>query len=225
MGLNKTNGNMYPWVTHTWNPLAGKCQHDCSYCYMKRSFLGNLKKYKGEVRLTEGELDIDLGAGKTIFVGSATDIFGEWVPGSAIKSILSYCRKFPNNYLFQSKNPRRIAEFLELLPKNSTIGTTLETNRNYNISQAPQPPQRYQDFLSIEYPRKMISIEPILDFDLEEFLMWIEKINPEFVSIGADSKNYDLQEPDSNKIEELIKGIKEFTEIRSKKNLKRVLKI
>lgn len=215
---------MYPWVSYTWNPLAGKCQHDCHYCYMKRSFLGNLKKYKGEVRLAEEELDTDLGSDRTIFVGSATDIFGEWVPESAIKSILSYCRKFPNNYLFQSKNPGRIAEFLELLPKNSIIGTTLETNREYNISQAPQPPQRYQDFLSIEYPRKMVSIEPILDFDLEEFLMWIEKINPEFVSIGADSKNYDLQEPDSNKIEELIKGIKAFTEIRSKKNLKRVIK-
>ncbi len=224
MGLNKTNGNMYPWVTHTWNPLAGKCQHDCQYCYMKRSFLGNLKKYKGEARLAEGELDADLGAGKTIFVGSATDIFGEWVPESAIKSILNYCRKFPNNYLFQSKNPGRFAEFLELLPKNSIIGTTLETNRKYNISQAPQPPQRYQDFRSIEYPRKMVSIEPILDFDLEEFLMWIEEINPEFVSIGADSKNYDLQEPDSNKIEELIKGIESNTEIRVKKNLRRVAK-
>ena len=30
---------MYPWVTHTWNPLAGRCKHDCNYCYMKRSFL------------------------------------------------------------------------------------------------------------------------------------------------------------------------------------------
>ena len=224
MGLNKTNGNMYPWVTHTWNPLAGKCQHDCHYCYMKRSFLGNLKKYKGEVRLTEEELDTDLGSGKTIFVGSATDIFGEWVPENAIKNILSYCRKFPNNYLFQSKNPSRFAEFLELLPKNSIIGTTLETNREYNISQAPQPPQRYQDFLSIDYPRKMVSIEPILDFDLRKFFMWIKTINPEFVSIGADSKYNNLPEPTPEKIEELIKNIQSFTEIRVKKNLFRVVK-
>ena len=224
MGLNKTNGNMYPWVTHTWNPLAGKCQHDCHYCYMKRSFLGNLKKYKGESRLDEGELDTDLGSGKTIFVGSATDIFGEWVPESAIKNILNYCRKFPNNYLFQSKNPSRVAEFLESLPKNSIIGTTLETNREYNISQAPQPPQRYQDFLSIDHPRKMVSIEPILDFDLEEFLMWVKRISPEFVSIGADSKNNDLKEPSSKKINDLIKGIEDCAEIRVKKNLKRVLR-
>jgi hypothetical protein len=68
----------------------------------------------------------------------------------------------------------------------------------------------------------MISIEPILDFDLKEFLMWIENINPEFVSIGADSKNNDLREPNSDKIKKLIDGIESIAEIRIKKNLKRV---
>jgi DNA repair photolyase len=223
MGLNKTNGNMYPWITHTWNPLAGKCQHDCHYCYMKRSFLGQLEKYRGEVSLVNEELFIDLGSGKTIFVGSATDLFGEWVPNNTIKSILSYCGKFPNKYLFQSKNPARIAKFLELLPKNSIIGTTLETNRKYNISQAPEPPQRYQDFSSIKYPRKMISIEPIIDFDLDEFLKWIKRIRPEFVSIGADSKNNNLQEPSPDKIKKLISGIETVTKVRIKNNLYRII--
>ena len=27
---------MYEFVTHTWNPIKGKCYHDCSYCYMKK---------------------------------------------------------------------------------------------------------------------------------------------------------------------------------------------
>ena len=224
MGLNKTNGNMYPWVTHTWNPLAGKCQHDCHYCYMKRSFLGNLKKYKGDVRLFEEELDTDLGSDKTIFIGSATDIFGEWVSDDLIKNILSFCGKFPNTYLFQSKNPGRFVDFLKILPQNSIIATTLETNRDYGVSKAPKPFQRYQDFLSLKFPRKMISIEPIQDFDLDEFIMWIKRINPEFVSIGADSKNNDLQEPSSDKVKWLIKGIEDITEIRIKKNLKRVVK-
>ena len=34
MTLNKQNGNMYPWVTHTWNPLIGECPHRCKYCYV-----------------------------------------------------------------------------------------------------------------------------------------------------------------------------------------------
>lgn len=226
MGLNKTNGNMYPWVTHTWNPLAGKCQHDCHYCYMKRSFLGNLKKYKGEVRLSEGELDTDLGSGKTIFVGSATDIFGEWVPKITIEKILNHCRNYNNIYLFQSKNPARFSEFLKLIPENSILGTTLETNRDYSyITKAPTPSRRYQDILLIDYPRKMISIEPILDFDLEEFFYWIKNINPEFVSIGADSKYNNLPEPNPEKIEDIIDKIQGLTEIRVKKNLKRVVKM
>lgn len=33
--LNKSKGNMYPWVTYTWNPIKGKCPHECRYCYMK----------------------------------------------------------------------------------------------------------------------------------------------------------------------------------------------
>ena len=170
MGLNKTNGNMYPWVTHTWNPLAGECKHNCSYCYMKRSFLGNLKKYEGEVRLFKKELETDLGFNNTIFVGSATDIFGDWVSNSIIKNILSYCRKFPNKYLFQSKNPSRFEEFIKFFPENSIIATTLETNRSYNVSKAPLPTKRYHDFLSIKYSRKMVSIEPVIDFDLDEFI-------------------------------------------------------
>jgi len=33
MGLNASKGQMYEWVTHTWNAIKGKCLHDCSYCH------------------------------------------------------------------------------------------------------------------------------------------------------------------------------------------------
>jgi len=224
LGLNKTNGNMYPWVTHTWNPLSGKCKHDCEYCYMKDSFLGELEKYKGEAEVVQKELRTDLGDGRTIFVGSATDIFGEWVSEEEIKDILNYCKKFDNTYLFQSKNPSRIGEFKDYLPKNCIVGVTLETNRSkYNVSDAPTPLQRYQDFLSIDHPRKMVSIEPIMDFDIDPFVEMIEEIDPEFVSIGADSKTNGLEEPNSEKIENLVLRLNEVTEIMLKENLKRLL--
>lgn len=35
MGLTKAKGNMYPWVTHLWNPISGPCPHACTYCYVK----------------------------------------------------------------------------------------------------------------------------------------------------------------------------------------------
>ena len=36
MPLNKSIGNMYNFITHTWNTIKGECPHGCSYCYMKR---------------------------------------------------------------------------------------------------------------------------------------------------------------------------------------------
>ncbi len=36
MPLNETKGNMYGFVTHTWNPVKGICPHNCSYCYMRK---------------------------------------------------------------------------------------------------------------------------------------------------------------------------------------------
>jgi len=31
MGLNESKGNMYEFVTHTWNAIKGECKHDCTY--------------------------------------------------------------------------------------------------------------------------------------------------------------------------------------------------
>ena len=36
MPLNKSTGNMYEFITLTWNTIKGECPHGCSYCYMKR---------------------------------------------------------------------------------------------------------------------------------------------------------------------------------------------
>lgn len=216
---------MYPWVTHTWNPLAGNCLHDCSYCYMKKRFLGTLEKYQGEARISDDAFSTDLGKGNTIFVGSATDVFGKWVPSGMIKKILSYCSRYDNTYLFQTKNPGRFDEFLTRFPDGSILATTLETNRDYNVSKAPVPEKRYFDFLKIKYPIKMISIEPVLDFDLDQFSEWIHSINPKFVSIGADSKRHNLPEPSSKKIEELLDIIKKYTNIKVKNNLRRVIEL
>ena len=55
MGLNVSKGNMYEFVTHTWNTIKGQCFHDCSYCYMKR--YGTLR----ETYLDTKEFKTDLG--------------------------------------------------------------------------------------------------------------------------------------------------------------------
>ena len=70
MVLNKSTGNMYAFVSHTYNPLKGECEHSCLYCFMKRKLL------LPPLRLELKELKMNLGEGNFIFVGSSTD---EWV--------------------------------------------------------------------------------------------------------------------------------------------------
>jgi len=214
MGLNKQTGNMYPFVTHTWNPIRGRCPHDCSYCYMKGFNVG-------EYRLVEKELETNLGRGNYIFVGSSTDA---WVADvNWVLKTLRHCRSYPlNRYLFQSKDPARFIQFVEFLPPECVLGTTIETNRDYEVTQAPTPEARMLAMCGFSLP-KMVSIEPIMDFDLDILVDWIIQINPQFVSIGADSKRHNLPEPSSDKVLVLIEELKETTTVKIKDNLRRLM--
>jgi len=219
VGLNIQKGNMYSWVTHTWNCIKGACPHDCSYCYMKIYKLN-------PVRFDTKELKTDMGNGNTIFVGSSCDTFAEDIPDEWIDLMLEHLRMYPDNtYLIQSKNPKRIIDWEVDLPPRFIIGTTIESNRCCCdwTPKAPCTSQRYLAMLDIDLP-KMVSIEPIMDFDLDIFAEWIVDIAPDFVSIGADSKWHDLPEPDGNKLRSFIDAISEFTEIKAKNNLSRLLK-
>ena len=71
--------------------------------------------------------------------------------------------------------------------------------------------------------RKMVSIEPVMDFDSRDFLYMLQDIKPEFESIGADSKNNNLTELSSKKIKELIYHLKKITRVIIKNNLNRLL--
>ena len=217
--LNKQKGNMYPWVTHTWNPIKGKCPHDCSYCYMKRF-------PQPKLHLDEKELKTDLGKGNFIFVGSSCDIFADGVNIIWVHNVLEHCYNFDNTYLFQSKNPYRFINLIGAFPEKTILGTTIETNRNFEIGNAPNSYARKCFMMElrtydINYKR-MVSIEPILDFDLDIFVKWIQEIKPEFVSIGADSKGHNLPEPSWDKVQALIKELRKFTEVKIKDNLKRL---
>jgi len=212
MGLNKQTGNMYPFVTHTWNPIRGKCPHDCSYCYMKVYPQPNL-------HFTEAEMKTNLGKGNFIFVGSSTDMWAKRVFVNWILDTLEHCCKFKNRYLFQSKNPQRFQGFL--FPDDVVLGTTIETNRDYNVSKAPYPWERMMAMTYLDKP-KMVSIEPIMDFDLDILPYWIKNIKPEFVSIGADSKGHNLPEPPAEKVQRLIEQLQKFTVVKIKSNLERI---
>jgi DNA repair photolyase len=217
--LNRISGNMYNWVTHTFNIIRGKCHHDCSYCYLKRF-------PQTDLRFAEKELKTDLGENNFIFVGSSCDMFAESIPEDWIIKTLQYCAKYPKNkYLFQSKNPSKLYRFRDYIPDGSIVGTTIETNREYKVSVAPDFQDRAYflgQFDSNKFKR-MVTIEPILDFDLNELVPLIKMCRPDWVNIGADSKGHNLPEPSKEKVEALIGELKKFTEVKKKSNLQRLL--
>ena len=219
MGLNKQKGNMYDFVTHTWNPIKGRCIHGCIYCYMQR-FWDMMKNDK--FRLDEKELKTNLGEGNFIFVGSSTDMWlgkTEW-----ISKVLVHIAKYPKNtYLFQTKFPFGFYDWT--FYDNQILGITLESNRRYpEISTTSNPLKRVRDFMEIEHSRKMVTIEPILDFDVLPLATMIATIEPEWVNIGAATGVHDMPEPSREKILLLGAELKKFTEVKYKPNLKRLLK-
>jgi len=237
--LNKPSGNLYLWC-YSWNPVGGECPHACGYCYVSGKIgpwmarMGN-KKYFGPPRLIEKEFKTKLVVpdGFIVFVQSCGDLFAQEIPAAWILRVFRRIRKFPyTTFLLQTKNPGRFFEFEDSIPENCILGTTLESNRDIAVTKAPCVKERAYTFMVLSEDRDprgnktyrlMISIEPIMDFDLETLVDWIRQIAPEFVSIGADSGGNNLPEPSAEKLTGLIEYLKKFTEVRLKDNLKRIL--
>lgn len=223
MPLNKSTGNMYSFITHTWNTIKGECPHGCSYCYMKR--WGK----QPPLHFDEKELKTDLGKGNFIFVGSSCDMFAENIPFDYVHKTLEHCKKYTENeYLLQTKNTDKLAIFVQMLNEYFSLCTTLETNRIYKeiMNNSPSIIDRVLSFARIPAERKYITVEPIMDFDLPEFIEMIQHCKPVQVSIGADSshKRNKLPEPPKEKILALIEELEKFTSVVQKKNLRRLLK-
>ena len=220
--LNEVKGDMYEWVSHTWNTVKGKCPHGCHYCYMKR--WGEQKP----VRFDAKELKANLGAGNFVFVGSSCDMFADKLPFTWITDTLKHCRKFDaNRYLFQSKNPQRIYDMQCYLPKNIVLGTTIESNRLFEqMGDAPHPTVRAKVMRRLRDYRHqtIITIEPIMDFDLEDLVGMITACQPNWVNIGANTNHkVKLVEPVPSKVMDLIDRLNGVTEVKVKLNLRRLM--
>ena len=242
MMLNKPSGNMYPW-SWTWNPLGGVCLHGCRYCYVTHKIAPKLHKmgndkYLSKPHLLEKELKTSLKKpddGRVIFVESCGDIGGNWWSDETVIKILNHCKEYPENtYLFQSKSPGRFFTLLDDMPPKFIIGTTIETDQPFNCTLSPPPmwcrppPDQHRRLAVIQSLgsrgcHTMISIEPILDFELDPFIKLIHFANPDFVSIGGDSCNCNLIEPSPEKTKIFIEELRKFTEVRIKGNVNRIL--
>ena len=219
--LNSQKGNMYGFVSHTWNAIKGRCSHDCEYCYMKR--FGHLK----DVRLEPREFKDDLGSDNFIFVGSSTDMFADDVPGEWITATIDHLNRYPDNgYLLQSKNPARMLQFIDNMPPGSILCTTIETNRENDLGNAPPRAERFAAMHTLKQHLPVhITLEPVMDFDTDEFAKQIIDLRPDQVNIGCNTSPVKLPEPPKEKVIALIQKLRENgINVHEKDNLKRLLR-
>ena len=225
---------MYP-ETKTWNPFVG-CRHGCVYCVP--SFQRQLKRIAGVLgckacydyephyhperlnRIPSAPIVFVYGTGDIAFC----DPYFVRRTFSAIDGHRPRMRKL---YYFQSKAPAVFNQYMEWFLENQDkviLLTTLETNRDTGyreISKAPLPSQRFSDFLALDYPRKVLTIEPVLDFDTNLFasmvLLLQDQGTLEYVWFGFDSKNCGLPGPSTEKAQMFVKILHNYrVEIRGK---------
>ena len=227
--LRVATGNMYKFVTHTWNPIKGVCYHQCRYCYMN---VLRPKNYECAPVMVDNEFEIDLNVGKVIFVGDGIDMFAENVPDEWILRVLDHCAGFNDQkagqkkivYLFQSKNPSRFLQFLDhRVFKHAIIGTTIETNRYYPeiMVNSPKIEERANAMKLIAEKGfyTMVTAEPLLAFDKTELVEIIRQCNPRFVNIGRESKRKVwVPEPTSAQVKVLVAELREITKVIIKSN-------
>jgi DNA repair photolyase len=217
---NRSNGRkMFNIVTETWNPVTG-CLHHCIYCWARNlanTKLKNSHRYKDGFNpsLNETEFRKRFKDGDFVFVSDMGDLFGDFIPRNWIIKVLERIKQFPKtHFLILTKNPGRFEKFLEVMPKNVILGATLETNRDNcylenTISRAALPSLRYNAMKNLEWDKKFISVEPILDFDLEIFSDWLQEISPFMIYVGYDNYRNNLPEPLLGKTLKLLKKISE----------------
>lgn len=216
----------------TLNPFVG-CLHHCIYCVP--SFQRQMKRQKNRcIRCYNYVPHAHLerlkrpppktGPNEFIFMCDMGDL--AFAKPNWVREIIAYMYKYQDRtFLIQSKAPGFFRAYS--WPINVILGTTIETNKTIfdtpskyrfyeEISKAPPPKLRYLAMLNLIHPRKLVTIEPILDFDLFVLVDWVRLIDPEVVYVGYDNHNCKLPEPRLQKTLGLIEELEKFTEVRRK---------
>lgn len=187
-----------------------------------------MKKFDGllPIRFDPKELEVNLGEGNFIFVGSGTDAWAFDIPSDWITRFLDYCNQFDNNYLFQSKDPSRFLEFIgHPVMRKSVLCTTIETNTFYPdiVRNAPNTRKRAKAMQKLANlgMRTCVTCEPLIQFDLPEMVELVRMCSPVQVNIGRNSRqDITLPEPTRNEVQALITGLQRFTRVVVKSNAK-----
>ena len=155
-----------------------------------------------------------------VFVCDMGDLFCE---NKIIKAnhitwvINAMSRRDELKYLLVTKNPKGYMDFaIQFSENTTTLGTTIETNKNEIIrkySKAPSTYNRYKALKKLSFARKFVGLEPLFDFDLDVLLNWLIEINPEIIAVGFDEHKRSMKRtlsdrPPPDKVLKLLSSLK-----------------
>lgn len=140
-------GRGIEWTDYTWNPIAG-CFHACQWS-MPDGSIANCYAEDVADRVAQKaypngfEFDywhpeilrepISQKTPSKIFVGSMADVFGHCVEKDRILQVLEICDKAPQHtFQFLTKNPKRVWDFVGVIPENCWIGASTPPDFMWN---------------------------------------------------------------------------------------------
>lgn len=240
MNLRKAKGKMYKKVTHTGTFYQG-CNHGCCYCWADRiPTVSHSPRYIG----SDSKLRV---RHAYVFVNSAHDTFADCIPDEWIGKMFTWIsQQHPSiSFLIQTKNTGRMVDYFRYLNtkynwimtglrKKLVLATTMETNRTYTenlegekmyAGEVPSINERSKHMFELGTMglKRMISVEPVMDFDLTLFANILLSINPIYIEIGPDNYNCALPEPSYVDVKTLIAILRdEGVEVIEKDGLERL---
>lgn len=214
---------MFSFITKCWNPIVG-CPHQCVYCWARKlaetrlSIVSDYYKDFTTPKLIEKRLKQKFKPNDFVFVSDMGDAWSRIVDIRWQAAVVAVARMNPETtFLYMTKDPYGYVRFEReafRFPDNVLLGITIETNRDtLKISHAPMTEARYLYFRKVQHKRKFVSIEPIMDFDLDTLVSWIKDLKPEMVAAGYDNYKNGLVEPTLEKTNRLIVELGEFTKV------------
>ena len=171
-----------------WNPLRWLCGHGCLYC---PEFARAKNKASSVPHLRPHWRKLPAPRKDAVCVCIDTDLFHPRVPDALIREILAEARRVHDTddtiFIFGTKNPGRILDYLGEMPRDSYYLVTVESDIDHHMSQAPPALERLGAFskLSGLSMNTVLAIQPIMRFT-ERFADLIIATNPGQVAIGSE---------------------------------------
>ncbi len=184
--------NSIKWADWSWNPVTGCLGPNgvtCQYCYAKRI----AERFRGSKAFPNGfeptwhpeRLDepFRLRKPSRIFVGSITDMFGEWVTWPQMSAVMDVMRQSPlHTFYLLTKQPDRIMSVLARAPghvwplPNVWLGASIDTQARARDT--------YEAMYAVRAAgwHTLVSAEPILEWIDPRWFKWAE-----WIIVGAQS--------------------------------------